>query len=181
MQRIQASASGDFSGDDRVDFDDFFLFADRFGSTSDSAAWDPAFDLVPNGAVDFDDFFAFADLFGSGGNAAAPAGKSAPAPGLELAAADRADTLLVSLHWNGPDPLRGFGLDLGYDPDILEFAAFAPAAGALRLEKTAGRGRLRLAAAQPSSAPAFDTELGHLLFARRTGNAPARLEPHDVR
>ena len=56
--------TGDFSGDDRVDFDDFFLFADQFGSSSDGEDWDPAFDLVPNGTVDFDDFFAFADVFG---------------------------------------------------------------------------------------------------------------------
>jgi hypothetical protein len=56
--------TGDFSGDDQIDFEDFFLFADQFGTSTDSPTWDPAFDLAPNGAVDFDDFFAFADVFG---------------------------------------------------------------------------------------------------------------------
>jgi hypothetical protein len=49
---------GDFNGDGRVDFADFFLFADHFGGT------DPLFDLDGDGRVDFADFFLFADHFG---------------------------------------------------------------------------------------------------------------------
>ena len=43
----------DFNGDGRVDYDDFFLFADRFGSNINN-----------DGRVDYDDFFLFADGFG---------------------------------------------------------------------------------------------------------------------
>lgn len=50
--------AGDFDGNGRVDFDDFFLFADGFGGTN------PMYDLNNSGAVDFDDFFIFADTFG---------------------------------------------------------------------------------------------------------------------
>src|SRR3989344_7063644 len=50
--------TADFNGDGRVDFDDFFLFADRFGSNINQ------FDLNDNGRVDYDDFFMFADGFG---------------------------------------------------------------------------------------------------------------------
>lgn len=50
--------AGDFDGNGKVEFDDFFLFADAFGSAN------PGFDLSGNGAVDFDDFFLFADNFG---------------------------------------------------------------------------------------------------------------------
>ena len=50
--------SGDFDGSGTVDFDDFFQFADAFGSK------DAAFDLDGSGQVDFDDFFIFADNFG---------------------------------------------------------------------------------------------------------------------
>lgn len=50
---------GDFDGDDAVSFDDFFLFADGFGSA------DPLLDLNGSGTVDFDDFFLFADNFGT--------------------------------------------------------------------------------------------------------------------
>ena len=50
---------GDFNGDDVVDLDDFFAFADGFGTR------DPRFDLDGSGLVDFADLFEFADLFGS--------------------------------------------------------------------------------------------------------------------
>jgi len=50
--------TGDFSGDGLVDFTDFFLFADAFGSEN------PAYDLDQSGMVDFGDFFLFADAFG---------------------------------------------------------------------------------------------------------------------
>ena len=51
--------SGDFDENGKVDFDDFFLFADAFGGAN------PRYDLDNSGAVDFDDFFIFADNFGA--------------------------------------------------------------------------------------------------------------------
>ncbi|MBI4009847.1 MAG: hypothetical protein HY361_01455 [Candidatus Aenigmarchaeota archaeon] len=56
----------DFSRDNRVDFDDFFAFADHFGTDSRSAGWNRVYDLTYDNKVDFDDFFAFADHFGRG-------------------------------------------------------------------------------------------------------------------
>jgi PKD repeat protein len=50
---------GDFSQDGRVDFIDFFLFADAFGTN------DVLYDFDDSGRVDFSDFFVFADLFGA--------------------------------------------------------------------------------------------------------------------
>ena len=53
----------------RVDFDDFFIFADGFGSTVDTEALD-VLDIAgpsqgpPDGVINFDDFFRFADDFG---------------------------------------------------------------------------------------------------------------------
>ncbi len=47
-----------------VDFDDFFIFADHFGSSEGDAGYDSLFDIVPNGSIDFEDFFRFADDFG---------------------------------------------------------------------------------------------------------------------
>jgi formylglycine-generating enzyme required for sulfatase activity len=49
---------GDFDSSGKVDFTDFFAFADAFGST------DFMYDLDSSGMVDFDDFFIFADNFG---------------------------------------------------------------------------------------------------------------------
>jgi len=57
-EAVAGALPGDFNGSGRVDFDDFFLFADAFGGS------DPLFDLNSSGAVDFDDFFIFADNFG---------------------------------------------------------------------------------------------------------------------
>ena len=49
---------------DQVDFDDFFLFADHFGTAQGETGYDARFDIVPNGRIDFGDFFRFADDFG---------------------------------------------------------------------------------------------------------------------
>jgi len=53
----------------KVDFDDFFAFADAFGSSLGDPSFGTVFDisgtdLVPDGQVNFDDFFRFADDFG---------------------------------------------------------------------------------------------------------------------
>ena len=48
----------------RVDFDDFFLLADRFGSSDADEDFELFFDIVPNGQIDVDDFLRFADDFG---------------------------------------------------------------------------------------------------------------------
>jgi len=51
----------DFNGDDVVDFDDFFMFAQNFGK---SAEGDSAkYDLNSDGTVNFGDFFLFAENF----------------------------------------------------------------------------------------------------------------------
>ena len=49
---------------DTVDFDDFFLLADRFGSSDADEDFELFFDIVPNGQIDVDDFLRFADDFG---------------------------------------------------------------------------------------------------------------------
>ena len=61
---LSAAKRGDFNGDQVVDFDDFYLFADQFGSSDDEPDYDPAFDLTGDGRIDFGDFWEFADLFG---------------------------------------------------------------------------------------------------------------------
>jgi hypothetical protein len=53
-----ARLTGDFDTSGAVDFADFFLFADAFGTA------EVRFDLDESGSVDFGDFFLFADNFG---------------------------------------------------------------------------------------------------------------------
>lgn len=62
-----SGVSADFNGNGRVDFDDFFLFAEAFGRRRGEAGFDARFDLSADGAIDFDDFFIFAERFGGSG------------------------------------------------------------------------------------------------------------------
>lgn len=57
----------DFDGDGKVDFDDFFLFAERFGRSSGQPGFDPLFDLDGDGVIGLEDFFRFAERFGEAG------------------------------------------------------------------------------------------------------------------
>ncbi|MDP6777117.1 MAG: choice-of-anchor D domain-containing protein, partial [Candidatus Latescibacteria bacterium] len=54
----------DFTGDGRVSFEDFVLFAQAFGSDQSSPGYDSRFDLNGDGAVNFSDFVTFATAFG---------------------------------------------------------------------------------------------------------------------
>ena len=49
---------------DKVDFDDFFLLADRFNTSDADGDFELFFDIVPDGRIDIDDFLRFADDFG---------------------------------------------------------------------------------------------------------------------
>ena len=59
LDRGRNPLSADFDTDGRVDFQDFLLFAEGFGSV------DLRFDLDHSGRVDFADFLAFARIFGT--------------------------------------------------------------------------------------------------------------------
>ena len=54
--------NSDFNNDNKIDLDDFFLFADQYGKNTD--ANNMKFDLDKNGKIDVEDFFIFADHFG---------------------------------------------------------------------------------------------------------------------
>ena len=61
---VEGAIPGDFTGDGKVDFDDFFEFAAAFNSEQDDPDFDPKFDMDNSGKVDLDDFFIFAESFG---------------------------------------------------------------------------------------------------------------------
>ena len=121
--------SGLFGTDNRIGFDDFFIFADTFGLTAEDAGFDPAFDLAPSAQIDFDDFFVFADNFG---RSTAAAGKRVP-----MLAGLNADARLyldarTALPSVGEDfvldvrladfaAIKGYGLQVAYEADKLEF------------------------------------------------------------
>lgn len=91
--------SRDFDGDGAVAWDDFFLFADHAGLTSEDPGWDPAFDLVADGRVGLDDVFALADWWPRGWTyAAGVCGDAliAPADALQLALDGDGDYAAIS-------------------------------------------------------------------------------------
>ena len=120
---------GLFGVDNRIGFDDFFIFADSFGLTAEDAGFDPAFDLAPNATIDFDDFFVFADNFG---RSTAAAGKRVPMlAGLNADARMYLDARTV-MPIVGEDfvldvrvadfaAIKGYGLQVQYEADKLEF------------------------------------------------------------
>ena len=120
---------GLFGVDNRIGFDDFFIFADSFGLTAEDAGFDPAFDLAPNATIDFDDFFVFADNFG---RSTAAAGKRVPMlAGLNADARMYLDAR-TAMPIVGEDfvldvrvadfiAVKGYGLQVQYEADKLEF------------------------------------------------------------
>jgi hypothetical protein len=62
-EHIERRMPADFNGDGVVDFSDFFVFANAFGSSNEVV------DLTGDGVVDFSDFFVFVNAFGSTGRA----------------------------------------------------------------------------------------------------------------
>jgi hypothetical protein len=54
----------DFSGDGKVNFDDFVMFAAAFGKRSGMSGYQAAFDLDGDGQIAFPDLVVFARAFG---------------------------------------------------------------------------------------------------------------------
>ena len=120
---------GLFGADNRIGFDDFFIFADNFGLTAGDAGFDPAFDLAPSEAIDFDDFFVFADNFG---RSIAAAGKRVPMlAGLNADARMYLDArtampnvgqdFVLDVRLADFAAIKGYGLQVQYEASKLEF------------------------------------------------------------
>ena len=61
---VRSALSADFDGSGLVDFTDFLLFAQGFGTVAGEAEFDSRFDLNKDSAVDFADFLEFAQQCG---------------------------------------------------------------------------------------------------------------------
>jgi hypothetical protein len=121
--------SGLFGADNRVDYDDFFIFGDHFGLAANDDMFDRAFDLQPNNVVDFDDFFAFAENFG---REVVGVGKTVPTmSGLNgdarfyLATSGDlprvGEELSIAVSLENYVEVRGYGMTVEFDSDLLEF------------------------------------------------------------
>ena len=120
---------GLFGSDAQVGFDDFFIFADRFGAVVGVEGFDPAFDLAPNNQVDFFDFFVFVENFG---RTAVGVGKAVPTIAglnqgsrIDLYAPNSmpgvGEEMVLNVNLADFVELQGYGLSVSYDADTFEF------------------------------------------------------------
>jgi hypothetical protein len=124
-----APVYGLFGVDNKVDYDDFFIFADHFGLAAGDDAFDKAFDLAPNNTIDFDDFFAFADNFGreivaTGKVVPMMAGLNSDARFYLDAGTDLprvGEELVIDVNLENFVELKGYGFGMNYDASVLEF------------------------------------------------------------
>ena len=123
---LRAAQDGDFDGDGKTDFTDFFLLADHFGSREGEPDFDSVFDLNGDGGIGLADFFLFADLFGASGKPVTDVSR-ADALGLRASIEPRprdSEVVELALRWPGEDHLRGFAVGLEYDPLVLQFVEY---------------------------------------------------------
>ncbi|MCK4417902.1 MAG: fibronectin type III domain-containing protein, partial [Candidatus Latescibacteria bacterium] len=130
--------AGDFNKDGWVWTEDFVMFVTQFGRQQGDEGFDPIYDLDQDGWVWTDDFAIFVAQFGKTSGTAKtvaelpPVGKNHNAevsvsvhtrPTL-LSSEDREFTVELSVE-NAAE-LRGYGLTLDYDPQVLEFLGATP-------------------------------------------------------
>ena len=119
---------GLFGADRSVGFDDYFHFADHYGSTAADAQWEPAFDLAAKQAVDVAGFNVFAENFG---RQTASAAKVIPLrPGQnEQTRLDFyggvpmprvGEEFVLTMHLSDFGLLKGYGFQLEFDAEELE-------------------------------------------------------------
>ncbi len=120
---------GLFGADERVGYDDFFLFADHFMMWAGEEDYDPAFDLNADNKFDLADFFVFGDNFG---RVAAGVSKGIPLPAglntdsrLDLYAGETlpqiGEEMVLNVNLADFEEIKGYGFTVNYNPDIFEF------------------------------------------------------------
>ena len=118
-----SAATPDFTGDGKVDFSDFVLFAQAFGLGVGDATYDAKFDLDGSDKVDFGDFVAFAQSFGkpvSSGKPALTSGANAGAL-VRVESVPNGGEVYADVGISGVTRLQGYEMVVRYDPAALRF------------------------------------------------------------
>ena len=126
---------GLFGADQTVGFDDYFHFADHYGSTTTDPEWEPAFDLAARQAIDGAGLEVFAENFG---RQTASAAKVVPLPpgrneqtrldfygGVPLPRVG--EEFVLTVHLSDFGLLKGYGFQLEFNAEELEVVRAAAA------------------------------------------------------
>ena len=113
---------GDFNGDGIVSFDDFFLFADKFGIGVGEAGYDVLYDMDSSDRVDFGDFFIFADVFGTTYSSSRTVASTRSVLPVAWTAQARlaGEEVVVDLIARDARAWRGIGLELAFDTGVID-------------------------------------------------------------
>ena len=133
IRNVAADANGRaiqglFGSDQEVGFDDYFHFADHYGSSAADAQWEPAFDLASKDAVDADGLAVFARNFGRStgavGKASPPREGGNPETRLEFEGGVPlprvGEEFVLTVHLNDFGLLKGYGFQLEFRAEELE-------------------------------------------------------------
>jgi PKD repeat protein len=195
VQFLSRRNRGDFQGDGRVGFEDFFLMVERFGSRRGAAEFQTTYDLDDDGQIGLQDFFLFVDLFGTRYQAARPLATEASGPVFEPAliaspVAASGGEYVVAVRTRPAEGIQGYGLGFAYEADRARFVRaevrnteFAAAAGKPPfLGVLEDRPGVLVVGARLPTGTVFegDGTLVELVFAAVPGSAPAVLRVRQV-
>ena len=164
--RVRSPLPTDLNDDGIVDIDDFFAFADLYGTTDARGDFNNS-----GGIVDLDDFFFFADTFGASARPVALTNDSG-LDGLILSTEDRpsaTDFVEATLRWTGEPPLRGLATVVEFDPSQLRFMGVHDQPGtaaSLLWSRDLRPGSIELAFARGIDQEAFALDMPTLRFER---------------
>ncbi len=122
----EETISGDFNGDGTVWLDDFSIFGSAFGSSGESANWNPLCDMNGDGVVWLEDFSIFAENFGKTVGNAKPVPPSIAAdseanPDVHfVAGSDESEVLRLRVSLSDLKDIRAYTLKINYDPGKFE-------------------------------------------------------------
>ncbi|MCK5119108.1 MAG: hypothetical protein KAQ78_05970, partial [Candidatus Latescibacteria bacterium] len=145
---VPAGISGDFDEDGKVFTEDFVLFVDHFGLQQGDLGYDARYDLDGDGKVFTEDFVLFVDSFGSSSSAkslgarllginegvravlnVSESGSVHAGKECTVFVSEDAETVVLDVFAEGVTELKGYGITLRYDPEVLSFVGAEPGRG----------------------------------------------------
>jgi hypothetical protein len=126
---IATPVQGDFNGDGVVSFPDMFMLVAAYGTSTGTEGFDANIDLSGNGSIGFTDWLMFVEIFGQQTGSAKPLALVDNGINVngrfDIVGSNRksidSDHIAVTLRAQNMAEMRGYGVELTYDAESLEF------------------------------------------------------------